>query len=154
MRAVIQRVEKAEVSVDGQVKGVCGYGLFILLGVAPNDTEADACVLAEKISKLRIFSDENGNMNLSVNDVNGEVLVISNFTLYADYKKGNRPSFFDSAPPDLAEKLYNYFIAQLREKVPKAESGIFGAHMKINAVCDGPVTINMDSEVFKKKHDT
>ena len=149
MRAVIQRVDKAEVYADGQFAGSCGYGLLILLGVAPDDTETDATVLAEKISKLRIFSDENGSMNLSVNDVNGGVLVISNFTLYADYKKGNRPNFMNSAPPDLAEKLYNYFITQL--KVPKAEAGIFGAHMKIHAVCNGPVTINMDSGVLLKK---
>ena len=154
MVAVLQRVESASVTIDGTVKGKCGHGLMILLGVSGEDTESDAVVLAEKISKLRIFSDENGKMNLSVTDVNGSALVISNFTLCADYRKGNRPDYFKAAAPDIADKLYEYFIALLRERVKEVESGEFGADMKISLINDGPVTIVMDSKVLLNKQVT
>jgi len=151
MIAVLQRVESASVTINGTVKGKCGQGLMILLGVAKEDTESDAVVLAEKISKLRIFSDDDGKMNLSVTDVNGSALVISNFTLCADYKKGNRPDYFGAASPDTANKLYEYFIKLLRERILNVESGEFGADMKISLINDGPVTIVMDSKVLNKQ---
>lgn len=154
MIAVLQRVETASVMVEGYVKGSCGKGLLILLGVTETDSENDAIALAEKISKLRIFSDDNGKMNLSVIDVDGSALVISNFTLCADYKKGNRPDYFNAAAPEAANKLYEYFITLLRERIGKVESGEFGAEMKVSLVNDGPVTIMMDSAVLLKKQGT
>lgn len=150
MRAVLQRVENASVIIDGFVKGKCGQGLLILLGIAVGDTENDALVLAEKISKLRIFSDENGKMNLSVNDIGGSALVISNFTLCAEYRKGNRPDYLQAAAPETANKLYEYFITILRERIKFVESGEFGADMKISLINDGPVTIVMDSNILIK----
>lgn len=152
MQAVLQRVHKAEVSVDGTVRGRCGKGLFILLGVFEEDTEEDARLLAEKIAKLRIFEDENEKMNLSVNDVGGSALVISQFTLCAHYSHGNRPDFLSAAKPDKAEPLYEYFSNLLRTLIQNGvENGVFGADMQIEAHCDGPVTIVMDSEKLKKK---
>ena len=154
MRAVLQRVESASVTIDGAVKGKCGQGLLILLGVAKGDTEPDAAVLAEKISKLRIFSDENDKMNLSVTDINGSALVISNFTLCADYRKGNRPDYFQNAEPDTANELYEYFVTLLHDRIASVECGEFGADMKVSLVNDGPVTIIMDSGVLMKKQVT
>ena len=151
MRAVLQRVSEASVVSDGSLTGKIEQGLMILLGVREGDTKADAEVLAEKISKLRIFSDENDKLNLSVKDVGGAALVVSNFTLMADYKKGNRPSYTDSAAPDIANELYEYFISLMKSKDIHTESGIFGADMKVSILNDGPITIVMDSEVLLKK---
>ena len=123
---------------------------MILLGVRRGDEEKDAAVLAEKISKLRIFCDEDGKMNKSVVDVGGSALVVSNFTLYANYAHGNRPDYFTSEGPERASALYEYFVSELKKTVP-VETGVFGADMKIDMECDGPVTIVMDSEVLTKK---
>lgn len=155
MTAVLQRVKSAKVYADGDFSGECGEGLFILLGVAVGDTAEDARLLAEKISKLRIFSDENGKMNLSVKDIGGSALVVSNFTLNANYAHGNRPDFLASAPPEEANDLYEKFKLFLAEKTGRVESGKFGADMRIESVCDGPVTIIMDSKLLGgKKRDT
>lgn len=148
MKAVLQRVSQASVSVDGMVTGECGKGLMILLGVAEGDTERDAELLASKILKLRIFSDDNGKMNLSVTDVDGEMLIISQFTLLANYAHGNRPDYLASAKPDEAKRLYEYFIAQMNGKVKRLGCGIFGADMQVSLINDGPVTIVMDSNVL------
>ena len=151
MRAVIQRVSSASVEVDGKIVGSCGKGYLILLGVAEGDTETDADLLCKKIAALRIFRDENEKMNLSIRDVDGEALVISQFTLYANYRHGNRPDFLASAKPDEANRLYEYFKTILSREVRRVECGIFGADMKVSLTNDGPVTICMDSEVLKKK---
>lgn len=148
MIAVIQRVNNATVYADGELSGSIAKGLYILLGVTNTDALRDAEVLAEKISKLRIFSDENGKMNLSVNDVDGEVLVVSNFTLNANYSHGNRPDYLMSASPDVANHLYEEFKKLLGNKVRKLESGVFGADMRTEMSTDGPVTIVMDSNVL------
>ena len=150
MKAILQRCLSASVVADGEQAGSIGHGLFILLGVLKGDTEADADVLAEKISKLRIFDDENGKLNLSVKDVEGSALVVSNFTLSADYKKGNRPDYFAAEAPVRANELYEYFSSALRARGIYTENGVFGADMKISLVADGPVTIDMDSTVLKK----
>ena len=151
MRAVLQRVSEASVVADSMLTGKIEKGLLILLGVREGDDEKDADALAEKISKLRIFSDENDKLNLSVTDVGGSVLVVSNFTLMADYKKGNRPSYTDSAAPARACELYEYFISKMKEKSITTESGVFGADMAVSLVNDGPITIVMDSEVLLRK---
>ncbi len=151
MKAVLQRVKSAKVEVDGEVVGQCGQGLMVLLGVAKGDTEEDARLLAEKIVKHRIFRDENGKMNLSVKDIGGEMLVVSQFTLLAEYRHGNRPDFFASAAPDEANRLYEYFITLVKEHVSHVGHGIFGADMDVSLTNRGPVTIVMDSEVLKKK---
>ena len=151
MKAVIQRVKNAYVRVDGLTVGECGEGLMILLGVARGDCEEDARLLATKICNLRIFTDENDKMNLSVKTVGGEALVISQFTLMANYKHGNRPDFLESAPPDEANRLYEYFVSLMSDELKHVGKGVFGAHMEVGLVNDGPVTIVMDSEVLKKK---
>ena len=151
MRAVIQRVSSASVAVDGKVVGSCERGYLILLGVAEGDTELDAELLCKKIAALRIFRDENDKMNLSVRDIDGEALVISQFTLLANYRHGNRPDFLASAKPDEANRLYQYFTELLSRELRRVECGIFGADMKVSLTNDGPVTICMDSEVLKKK---
>ena len=151
MRAVIQRVSSASVEVDGKIVGSCEKGYLILLGVAEGDIETDADLLCKKIAALRIFRDENEKMNLSIRDVDGEALVISQFTLYANYRHGNRPDFLASAKPDEANRLYEYFKTILSREVRRVECGIFGADMKVSLINDGPVTICMDSEVLKKK---
>lgn len=151
MKAVLQRVKRAAVSVDGKTVGSCEAGLMILLGVKKGDTEEDARLLSEKILKLRIFNDENGKMNLSVKDTDGELLVISQFTLLANYAHGNRPDYLDSAPPAEANGLYEYFVSLVRPQVKHTGTGIFGADMKVELINDGPVTIVMDSEMLKKK---
>ena len=151
MIAVIQRVKSASVVADCVLSGSIAEGLYILLGVAKEDSEADALALAEKISKLRIFVDENDKMNLSVNDINGEVMVVSNFTLNANYAKGNRPDYLASAAPEEANRLYEYFKSEMAKRVRKCESGIFGADMKTDMITDGPVTIVMDSGVLLRK---
>ena len=149
MKAVIQRVSRAQVSVDGQVVGKIGHGYMILLGVSQGDTEEDLDKLLAKILKLRIFEDENGKMNRSVMDVGGGLLVISQFTLMANYRQGNRPDFLGAAPPAEAERLYELFVKKAAEQVTLVEKGVFGAHMAVELVNDGPVTICMDSEVLK-----
>ena len=149
MIAVIQRVKNSSVSIDGVVNGTCGHGLMILLGVAKGDTEDDARLLATKISKLRIFCDENGKMNLSVKDVDGEALVVSQFTLLANYKKGTRPDYFGAAEPQIAIPLYEYFVELMKAEVKHVGTGIFGADMQVSILNDGPVTIVMDSNQLK-----
>ena len=149
MLAVIQRVDNASVNADGIFSGAIDKGLYILLGVASGDTELDATLLAEKISKLRIFTDDNDKMNLSVRDIGGECLVVSNFTLNANYKHGNRPDYLASAAPDEANKLYEFFKGELAARVSRVASGVFGAHMLTSMVTNGPVTIVMDSKVLK-----
>jgi D-tyrosyl-tRNA(Tyr) deacylase len=151
MKAVIQRVSSASVAVDGNVVGSCQRGYLILLGVAQGDTELDAELLCKKIAALRIFRDENDKMNLSIRDIDGEALVISQFTLLANYRQGNRPDFLESAKPDEANRLYEYFKDLLSRELRRVECGIFGADMKVSLTNDGPVTICMDSEVLKKK---
>lgn len=153
MIAVIQRVKNASVSVDGEVKGRCGAGLMILLGAKRGDMNDDAVLLAEKISKLRIFSDEAGKMNLSINDIHGEALVVSQFTLLANYRHGNRPDFFDAAAPEEANELYELFVSELKSRLDSeaVETGVFGADMLVNIENDGPVTIVMESENLKKQ---
>ena len=151
MKAVIQRVSSASVEVDGKIVGSCQRGYLILLGVADGDSELDAELLCKKIAALRIFRDENDKMNLSIRDIDGEALVISQFTLLANYRHGNRPDFLASAKPDEANRLYEYFKALLAEELRRVECGIFGADMKVSLTNDGPVTICMDSEVLKKK---
>ena len=152
MIAVLQRVKSATVYADGMLSGNIGFGLYILLGVEKDDSERDADALAEKISKLRVFSDHDGKMNLSVNDVNGEALVVSNFTLNANYAHGNRPDYFGGAAPAIADSLYEYFKSALSKKVRKCESGVFGADMRTEMVTDGPVTIVMNSKILLKKN--
>ncbi len=152
MRAIIQRVKSSTVTVDGEIKGSVGKGYNILLGVMQGDTERQAETLALKIAKLRVFEDEEGKMNKSILDVGGEALVISQFTLCADIKKGNRPSFTDSAPPDKAEWLYRFFSRTLYNTgVRKVETGVFGADMLVEINNDGPVTIVMDTDIWDKK---
>ena len=151
MKAVIQRVQSANVKIEGQTVGSIGQGLLILLGVANEDSENEVGILAEKILKLRIFSDENGKMNRSVWDVGGEILVVSQFTLLANCRHGNRPDFLESAPPQLANRLYELFKEKIRQSVEKTECGVFGADMQVTLVNDGPVTILLDTETLKKK---
>ena len=149
MIAVLQRIFSASVNADGIPSGSVGRGLYILLGVERGDDETDAKLLAEKISKLRIFSDDNGKMNLSVLDISGEVLVVSNFTLNANYSHGNRPEYLASAPPVEANALYSFFVDQMRARVSKVETGVFGADMRTEMSTDGPVTIVMRSDVLR-----
>ena len=151
MKAVIQRISSASVAVDGQIVGSCQKGYLILLGVAEGDTELDAELLCKKIAALRIFRDENDKMNLSIRDIDGEALVISQFTLLANYRHGNRPDFLASAKPDEANRLYEYFNKLLANELRHVACGVFGADMKVSLTNDGPVTICMDSEVLKKK---
>ena len=149
MTAVLQIVKYAKVIADGEFSGEIGHGLYILLGVENGDTEQDALLLAEKITKLRIFSDENGKMNLSVNNVNGEVMIVSNFTLGANYAHGNRPDYLASAKPPLANDLYEHFISLMSQRVRRVSTGKFGADMQTEMTTDGPVTIVMHSEVLR-----
>jgi D-aminoacyl-tRNA deacylase len=144
MKAVLQRVSQGSVTVDSRVVGAIGRGLVILLGVGPLDGEAQARLMAEKIALLRIFEDEGGKMNLSVKDVGGAALVVSQFTLYADVRKGRRPSFTDAAPPDLASPLVERVAALLVEQGVPTQTGEFGAHMVVDLTNDGPVTILLE----------
>ncbi len=146
MRLVIQRVSHASVAVDGNVVGKIGEGILILLGVTDGDTEADIKYLADKAVGLRIFRDENDKMNLSVNDIGGETLVISQFTLYGDCKKGKRPNFEKAAKADFAEMMYEKFLAYMKTVTKTVEHGIFGADMKVELLNNGPVTIIIDSK--------
>lgn len=146
MKTVIQRVSQADVTVDGIVAGEIGYGLLLLVGIDENDSTADIDWLVQKILNLRIFGDDEGKLNLSVKDIKGEILCISQFTLIADYKKGNRPSFINAAKPDKAIPLFEYFKSEIAKSGLRTESGIFGADMKVSLLNDGPVTIVMDSK--------
>lgn len=146
MKIVIQRVLDAKVEVDGETKGKIGKGFLLFLGVSGEDTKEIADKLIEKVSKLRIFEDENGKTNLSINQIEGEVLVVSQFTLYADCRKGNRPSFVNAGAPDMAEEMYEYVLSRCREMFLKTECGVFGADMKVSLVNDGPFTILLDSD--------
>ncbi len=149
MKAVIQRVKESSVSVDGKVVGSCGKGYMILVGVAKGDTEKQADLLARKTAALRVFEDENGKMNLSVLDIDGEILAISQFTLCADCKKGNRPSFTPAEEPENANRLYEFYCRKLEEYgVKKVDKGIFGADMNVSLVNDGPVTICFDTDIW------
>jgi D-tyrosyl-tRNA(Tyr) deacylase len=144
MKATIQRVQKASVTVEGELVSEIDSGLLILLGVGHDDSEENANSLANKISKMRIFEDEAGKMNLSIRDTAGEILVISQFTLFADTKKGNRPSFIDAARPAQAIPLYEYFCAKIQAEGIEVKRGIFGADMEVMLINDGPVTINIE----------
>ena len=146
MKTVIQRVSEAKVKVDGKIVGEIAHGLLLLIGIDEEDEQADADWLVQKILNLRIFGDQEGKLNLSVLDTSGEILCISQFTLIADYRKGNRPSFIKAAKPEKAIPLFDYFKAELSKSSLKIESGIFGADMKVSLVNDGPVTIVMDSK--------
>ena len=146
MRAVVQRVTRAKVTVEDETAGEIKQGLVVLLGVARDDSETDAEYLAAKIAALRIFDDEAGRMNLSVKDVGGGMLVISQFTLYGDVRRGLRPSWIDAAAPEIAEPLYEFFIAQARELLTCVGTGKFGAEMQVELVNDGPVTLVLDSQ--------
>ncbi len=151
MKAVIQRVSSASVSVDGNIVGSCNEGYLILFGAAEDDTAEDIEILAHKTANLRVFCDENDKMNKSILDINGEALVISQFTLCADVKKGNRPSFIRAMEPTRASQFYDIFCQKLKELgVKKVEKGIFGADMKVSLVNDGPVTILFDTEIWRK----
>lgn len=153
MIAVLQRILSADVTADGEPYSKCGKGFLILLGVSVDDTEEDARLLCDKISKLRIFEDENEKLNLSVNDVGGSVMVVPNFTLLASYKKGNRPDFLKSAKPEAADRLFCYFCDYLGGLVPEVCRGKFRSDMKVSLVNDGPITISMDSRVLKGERD-
>lgn len=147
MRVVVQRVTKAGVTIEGEIAGRIGHGLLILLGIEEADTKEDGDWLVQKISNLRIFNDNEGKMNLSIGEVSGDFLVVSQFTLHANYKKGNRPSFIMAAKPEKAIPLYNYFTSRLQSYSGRnVETGIFGAMMEVELINDGPVTIIMDSK--------
>lgn len=146
MKALVQRVVEASVTVDERITGKIGKGFVVLLGVASDDTERDAYYLADKLANLRVFSDDESKLNLSPLQVNAEILVISQFTLFADIRKGRRPSFTFAAPPEKAEALYNYFVKRIAEYGLKVETGKFGAHMLVKIFNDGPVTILLDSK--------
>ena len=146
MKFVIQRVRHAEVAVDGECIGKIGHGLLVLIGISDYDTAQIADKMVRKLIGLRIFDDENGKTNLDLKSVNGELLLISQFTLYADCRKGNRPSFIKAGKPDMANELYEYIIGECRREIPVVEHGSFGADMKVSLLNDGPFTIVLDSD--------
>lgn len=146
MRAVVQRVSRTRVSVGDEITGEIGKGILVLLGVSREDSEKEAAYLAEKTLNLRIFEDAEGKMNLSLLDIKGELLVVSQFTLYGDARKGRRPSFIDAAAPERANELYEIFVAEARKQIEKVETGRFQAMMDVELVNDGPVTILLDSD--------
>ena len=151
MKAILQRVTRADVSIDGKTVGAIGRGFLILLGVEQGDDKKEAEVLAAKIAGLRVFTDENDKMNLALSDVNGGVLVISNFTLCADCSHGRRPSFIAAARPETAEPLYDFFCDKMRDNgIDKVERGVFGADMQVSLINDGPVTIDINSKDLKR----
>ena len=150
MKFVLQRVKEASVTVEGEIVGKIGKGYLLLVGVSDGDTREIADKMIEKVARLRLFKDENGKTNLSINDVGGEILVVSQFTLYADCRKGNRPSFTDAGSPALAEEIYEYILERCRELFGKVEKGIFGADMDVGLINDGPFTVVLDSrEIIK-----
>lgn len=144
MKLVIQRVKRASVEVNKEIIGKIEQGFLVLLGVGPEDTQENANYLVQKLIKLRVFEDENGKMNLALKDINGQLLIVSQFTLYADCSGGNRPSFVNAAKPDKANELYEYFIKKCKEENIKVEHGEFGADMKVELLNDGPVTIILE----------
>ena len=146
MRFVIQRVKEASVTVEGKVIGAIGRGFMVLIGVCQEDTRETADKMIRKMINMRIFQDEKDKTNLALSDVDGELLLVSQFTLYADCRKGNRPSFIKAGSPDLANELYEYIISECRKQVPKVEKGEFGADMKVSLINDGPFTIVLDSQ--------
>ena len=148
MKLIIQKVKKAKVEVKNNVVGQIDKGYMVLLGVKKGDTEKEADYLAKKLCNLRIFEDDNGKMNLSIKDVNGELLIISQFTLYGNTKEGNRPSFIEAGEPHMAEELYEYMIQEAKKSVPVVEHGIFGADMKVSLINDGPFTIILDEKIL------
>jgi D-tyrosyl-tRNA(Tyr) deacylase len=145
MRAVVQRVTRAQVTVDDKLIGEIGNGLVVLLGIAREDTKLDAAYLVDKIAALRIFDDEEGKMNVSLKDLNGAILIVSQFTLYGDVRRGLRPSWIDAAAPEVAEPLYDFFVRQMRATISEVATGSFRAMMQVELVNDGPVTILLDS---------
>ena len=149
MIAVVERVKGASLTADGVFTSKIDKGLLVFVGVYENDTEKQADILAAKIANLRIFEDENEKMNLSVKDISGEILAVSNFTLCADTKKGNRPSFINAKEPNSAKKLYEYFCEKLNQEIP-VKRGVFGADMQIENLCDGPVTIILNTDIWNK----
>jgi D-tyrosyl-tRNA(Tyr) deacylase len=151
VRIVLQRVSRAQVRVEGRTIAQIGRGFLVLLGVGRDDTEADADLLADRVLGMRIFADDNQKMNLALGAVNGEMLVVSQFTLLADTDSGRRPSFTPAAPPELARRLYEYFVSRVRACDVKVEQGEFGAMMEVELINDGPVTIILDSANMKKK---
>ena len=148
MRAVVTRVQHASVTINGRVNGQIGRGFLVLLGVGPNDDEATAVKLADKICSLRVFEDENGKMNRSLEDVGGEVLVVSQFTLYGNCRKGRRPEFLAAARPEVAVPLYEKFVALCRDKGFRVQTGEFGAYMDVASVNDGPMTLIVDTDLL------
>lgn len=144
MKFVIQRVKNAQVDVDNKTVGKIDNGFLVLIGITHTDTKEIADYLAKKLINLRVFEDDNGKMNLSLNDINGSLLLVSQFTLYADCSGGNRPSFTEAAKPDFANELYEYIISECKKKIDKVETGIFGADMKVSLLNDGPVTIILE----------
>lgn len=144
MKLVVQRVKNAQVDVDNKTVGKIGKGFLVLLGVTHKDTKSQADYLVKKLCKLRVFTDENGKMNLGLKDVGGELLIVSQFTLYANCSEGNRPSFTEAAKPEQANELYEYFCSECEKNGIKVEKGIFGAHMEVSLLNDGPVTIIME----------
>lgn len=146
MRVVIQRVKNASVEIDGNVNGKINTGFLVLLGIASTDTKQDVDYLVKKVVNLRVFSDENDKMNLSLKNVNGELLVISQFTLYGNCREGNRPSFIEAAKPDVAVPLYEYFVEECKKQISVIKTGVFGADMKVSLLNDGPVTIIIESK--------
>ena len=151
MRAVVQRVTSSKVEVDGKIVGAIDKGFLVLLGVMDGDTNEDAALLARKVASHRVFEDENGKMNLELSEINGSVLAVSQFTLCADVKKGNRPSFTPSASPEKAEELYEFFCGELKTSgISTVEKGVFGADMRVSLINDGPVTIIYDTNIWRK----
>lgn len=149
MKLVIQKVSSASVEVEGGCVGKIGKGFLVLVGIGKEDTKEIADQFIKKMVNLRIFADENGKTNLSLADVNGEVLLVSQFTLYANCKKGNRPSFFDAGEPDKAQALYEYMVEKVKESVPVVQTGTFGAMMKVSLINEGPFTIILDENTFR-----
>lgn len=150
MKFVIQRVKKASVSVEGEIAGSISKGFLVLIGIGHEDTRVEADILVKKMTGLRIFEDENGKTNLSLADVDGSLLLISQFTLYANCRKGNRPSFTDAAAPGIAEELYEYIISECWSRVADVQKGVFGAEMQVELCNDGPFTVILDSNELKK----
>ncbi|MBQ9658152.1 MAG: D-tyrosyl-tRNA(Tyr) deacylase [Clostridia bacterium] len=150
MRFLIQRVQNASVTVDGKISGSIENGFLVLIGITNSDTKQTADTLIKKLVNLRVFTDSNDKMNLSIKDINGSLLLVSQFTLYADCKHGNRPGFTDAAKPEYAEELYNYVVRECKNQAIKVQTGEFGADMKVNLLNDGPVTIMLDSNDLAK----
>ena len=151
MKIVVQRVKNASVTIDGKIHGQINKGFLVLLGITTSDTISDVDYLVKKVCNLRVFNDENDKMNLGLKDIDGSLLIISQFTLYGDCSHGNRPSFIEAARPETAIPLYEYFISECKKEVPIVETGIFGADMKVSLLNDGPVTIIIDSKDRKSK---